>query len=143
MDFRVHRKTAELGGSTQYVEVGPGRYSGEHWQDGFLFVREDAFGVAEGIVTKHFPGYSHFGTNDVSVDVGRAVIAEWRDVAGRLATMNIEQVCDALHLDAAYRDYDIAEIDSHRSEIARMLIDLADRCEAFYEQEEWVCVLGV
>lgn len=143
MDFRVHRETAELGGSTQYVEVGPGRYAGEHWQDGFLFIREDAFGIAEGIVTKHFPGYSHFGTNDISMDVGRAVIAEWRDVAGRLIAMSIEQVCDALHLEAAYRSYDVAEIDSHRSEIARMLNQLADGCEEFYEREEWVCVLGV
>jgi len=36
------------------MEIGPGRYAGRHWQDGFLFVSEDAFGMAEGILAATF-----------------------------------------------------------------------------------------
>ena len=58
MDYRVRRTKAELD-SSGYMEIGPGQYSGKHWQDGFLFVWEDAFGMAEGIIVKHYPDYDH------------------------------------------------------------------------------------
>ena len=54
MDYRIRRNPEELD-STGYVEIGPGEYSGHHWQKSFLFVWEDAFVHAEGIVRKHFP----------------------------------------------------------------------------------------
>lgn len=37
MDYRIRKTKAELD-STGFMEIGPGRYSGEHWQEGFLFV---------------------------------------------------------------------------------------------------------
>src|SRR5438128_10862593 len=35
MDYRVRRRKSELE-STGYMEIGPGKYSGELWRDGFL-----------------------------------------------------------------------------------------------------------
>jgi hypothetical protein len=40
MDYRIRHNKAELD-STGYMEIGPGRYTGSHWQDGFIFVWED------------------------------------------------------------------------------------------------------
>ena len=87
MDYRVRRAKSELE-STGYIEIGPGKYSGEHWQDGFLFIWEDAFGMAEGILTKHFPKYDHFSMNYIPKDIGQKIVAEWRDVADRLPGMS-------------------------------------------------------
>jgi hypothetical protein len=36
-----------------------------------------------------------------------------------------------------------AELDAHRSEIAGMLIELADACEGFCARSETLCVLGM
>jgi hypothetical protein len=142
MDYCVRRLKAELD-STAFMEIGPGRYSGVHWQDGFLFVGEDAFGMAEGILARHLPDYDHFGMNDLPKDTGRKVTAEWRDVAGRLSGMSAEQAYTALNLGASYSARLDAEVIPHRAEIASMLRELADACDAFYEQEEWVCILGM
>lgn len=125
------------------MEVGPGRYVGAHWQDGFLFVWEDAFGMAEGILVKHLPSYDHFGMNDLPKDIGRKVTAEWREVAGRLSSMSADQVHAALNLGASYRTRLDAEIIPHRAEIASMLREIADGCDEFYEQEDFVCILGM
>lgn len=125
------------------MEIGPGKYSGKHWQDGFLFVWEDAFGMAEGILTKHFPRYDHFSMNDIPKGVGQKVVAEWRDVADRLPGMSPEQAHTALNLSAAYRDLLDSEVASHRNEIANMLCELADACSDFYSREDWVCILGM
>jgi hypothetical protein len=142
MDYTIRRARAELD-STGYIEIGPGRYSGAHWQDGFLFVWEDAFGMAEGILAKHLVDYDHFGTNDLPSEVGRRVTAEWREVAKRLCSMTAEQAHAALNLGASYTMRLDGEVIPHQAEIAHLLTALADACDGFYEQQEWVCILGV
>ncbi len=142
MDYRIRRKRSELE-STGYMEIGPGKYSGAHWQDGFLFVWEDAFGMAEGILAKHLLSYDHFGMNDVPKELGLRVIAEWRMVAGKLEGLTIEDACKALNLMASYHCHLENEVAAHRDAIAGLLSTLADECERFYGESDWLCVLGM
>ena len=44
---------------------------------------------------KHLPSYDHFAVNDLPKDTGRKVIAEWRDVAGRLSSLSAEHAYTA------------------------------------------------
>ena len=142
MDYRVRREKSELD-STGYMEVGPGKYSGKHWQEGFLFIWEDAFGMAEGVLAKHVPNYDHFSMTDVPKDAGLKVVAEWREIADRLADMSPQEVQGALKLAASYRDRLDSEVVAHSAEIAGMLRELAAACGSFYEREDWVCILGM
>ena len=142
MDYVVRRVVSDLD-STGYVEIGPGKYAGKHWQDGFVFVWEDAFGAAEGILAKHFPAYDHFDMNDVPRAVGLAVAADWRDVAERLPRMTVDEAHDALNLEATFSVRIDREVEEHGAEIAGMLRELADALEQFYAEGEWVCVLGL
>ena len=142
MDYRIRKDPSELD-STGYIEIGPGRYSGHHWQPGFLFVWEDAFGMAEGLIARHLPEYDHFGMNDIPRTTGLAIVAEWREAAAELPGLNDEAVHTRLSLDASYRTWAGPEIAAHRPDIARLLGDLADECEVFYGQGEWICVLGM
>jgi hypothetical protein len=125
------------------MEIGPGKYSGKHWQAGFVFVWEDAFGMAEGIVAKHAPDYDHFSMADIPKEVGQKIVAEWRDAADRLGTMSEDQAYAALNLAAAYRDRLDAEIRARKAEIAGMLRELANACTEFYERGDWICILGM
>jgi hypothetical protein len=142
VDYRIRRTKSELE-STGYIEIGPGRYSGNHWQSGFLFVWEDAFSMAEGIVAKHFTQYDHMAPNDVPAEIGRKITLEWRAVAQQLPTMSVEQAQAALNLAASYREGLDQELHIHKAEIARMLSELADACDGFYSRDKWVCILGV
>jgi len=142
VDYLIRRDTGELD-STGYVEIGPGRYAGRHWQAGFLFVWEDAFGMAEGIVARHLPEYDHFGMNDVPRETGLRITAEWRRAAELLPGLSAAEVHAALNLGAVYRSRLDAEVEAHRAEIAAMLRELAAECEQFYAAGDWVCVLGI
>ncbi|MFO1010520.1 MAG: hypothetical protein U1F29_10700 [Planctomycetota bacterium] len=142
MDYRIRRSKAELD-STGFIELGPGRYSGAHWQPGFVFVWSDAFGMAEGILARHVDGYDHLDTNDVHRDVMLRVTAEWRSVALRLPTLSTAEAAAALHLERSFAEPVDAELDAHRAEITRMLLELSEACEGFCAQSDWVCVLGV
>ncbi len=142
MDYKIRRKKSELD-STGYMEIGPGKYSGKHWQDGFLFVWEDAFGMAEGIVIKHFKDYDHFGMNDIPKETGILISTEWLKVASLLETASLDAYQDLLNLDSVYRTYMATEVVENKEPIIKLFIELGNSFEQFYKNEEWVCILGM
>jgi hypothetical protein len=142
VDFRI-QASREVLDSTGYIEIGPGRYKGKHWQPGFIFVWEDAFGFAEGILAKHVDGYDHFAMNDIHIDVGARVVADWRRAANAIADLDGASAVSLLHFDSIYRAGYEPKLRQHRKEVAAMLATLAERCEGFYKMQEWVCVLGM
>ncbi len=142
MDYEIKRNKAELD-STGYIEIGPGKYSGKHWQEGFLFIWEDAFGMAEGIVMKSFKEYDHFGMNDIPKEIGVSISSEWIKAASALNDACEEKYQELLNLDVIYRNYMAAEISGNKQSIIKMLIELAQSFEQFYQTEDWVCILGV
>lgn len=142
MDYRVRREPSDLE-STAFIEIGPGKYAGKHWQSGFLFVSEDAFGVVEAIVAEHVARYDHFAINDIPRDAGLRLIAAWRGIADRLPELSAPEAYAALHLASGYRVYHAGEVMAHQREIAGMLRELADACAGFYDREEWICILGI
>lgn len=142
MDFRVYRSLTELQG-TNYIEIGPGKYSKKHWQDGFLFVSDYVFGLAEGIITRHFPEYDHCDMNDIPKNVGQRVIADWVRAADLLDQMAPEPIGYVPDLDDSFLSYIGSDIESHRADIAGMLRSLAEACDEFYRQGDWICILGM
>ncbi len=142
MDYEIRKKTSELD-STGYMEIGPGKYSGKHWQDGFLFVWEDAFGMAEGIVMKYFKDYDHFGMNDIPKEVGTLISSEWFRVATLLETANPYEYQELLNLDSVYRTYIETEVSENKEPITMLLLKLSNSFKQFYTSEDWVCILGM
>lgn len=142
MDYRILRQKEDLD-STGYIEIGPGKYSGKHWQEGFLFVWEDAFGMAEGILTKHFPDYDHFSMNDLPKDVGLEIAKEWYEVAVHLPHMGVDEAQSALNILSTFGSRLEQEVMLYKAEISGMLKELSCAVEEFYEKDEWVCILGI
>lgn len=99
--------------------------------------------MAEGILAKHLPNYDHLSLNDLPRSTGSRVTAEWRDVAAHLDEMSPEEAREAPQLSEPWHEGLSAEILQHRTEIAGMLNQLADACDHFFEEQEWVCILGV
>jgi hypothetical protein len=141
-DYAIYRDPKELE-STGFMEIGPGKYSGKHWQPGFIFVWEDAFGMAEGVVAKHFSEYDHFEMNEIPKNVGRRIIADWRDAAKRLPGLTPTEGADLLDLKNVYRA-DLSEnVAEHRDQIVTLLDRLADACENYYRESDWISILGM
>lgn len=142
MDFRLHRGKSLLS-DTCYIEIGPGKYSGKHWQEGFVFVDEDAFACAEGIANYYFPDYDHFGMNDLPKATGLLIIAEWRSASTSMTQLEPHEAARLLRPHDAARPGLVAVISAHRKEMQALLNDLADEFERLYRTDEWVCVLGM
>lgn len=57
--IRLIRDKSELQG-TCYIEVLPGEYKGQCWNDGSLFLAEDVFGLVEPVIKRHEPRFDHY-----------------------------------------------------------------------------------
>jgi hypothetical protein len=142
MDYQLRHNKAELD-STGYMEIGPGKYTGSHWQEGFAFVWEDAFSVAEGIVERHFSNYDHMGMNDIPKEVVLKIVSEWRTVADRLPNLDRSEIQREMNLAAPHFAGFENEVESDRVEVASFLRSLASECENFVRQSDWICILGM
>lgn len=141
MDYKIRTKKGELD-STGYMEIGPGRYSGSHWNEGFIFVWEDAFGFAEGIVQTHFPD-DHFSMNDIPSDIAAKIADDWRHASEAIRTLSLPEASQLLNLQASFRSSMEEELGQDCESISGMLAELADWLRSFHRKSEWICILGM
>ena len=139
MRYLVHH-TKDFDG-THFVEIGPGKYSGKHWQKGFLFVDDEDFTAAEGLIRKHLSKYDHYAMNDVTTDTAFDVIAEWRKAAKELVFRK-RAAFEILSLQFVSDSYK-KDLENERLNVSNMLIELADSCEKFVHGKSCFCILGV
>ncbi len=142
MDYEIRRNKVELN-STSYIEIGSGKYTGKHWQEGFLFIWEGSFYMAEGIIMKYFKDYNHFGMNDIPKEVGISISSEWRKVASALDNAPKEKYQELLNLKDTSRNDMLTEVLENKESIKKMLNELAYSFEQFYQTANWVCILGI
>lgn len=139
-DYRVHRSTSELS-STGFVEIAPGKSKGTHWRDGNVFVAEEEFRMAAGIVAEHVH-FLAFNVTEVPKSAGAEITRAWRAAAESLIQQRTDEALAVMHL-AGARAHCRRQLEAHGAEIATMLIELADACDAFYEHDEWICIRDV
>lgn len=142
MDYAVYRDPAVLP-STGFMEIGPGKYSGKHWQRGFVFIWSDAFTIAEGIFLRHFPEYDHLGMNDIPRECGEAILSDLRTAAETLKSADQVTASSSLSLPKWIQADFRAEFELHRVEIQAMLNEIASALEMAYQTESFACVLGM
>ena len=142
MNFQIKRNKSELD-STGYMEIGPGKYAGDHWQEGFIFVWNGDFWVAEGIIRKHFEGYDHLDMNDIPYEVGKKIISEWDDASRNImdATPSVIKQTLLLHQTPSF-DH-VSEVIEAQHTISALLADLSVEVNEFYKRGEYVCILGM
>lgn len=142
MDYRVRRDPTTLE-STGFMEIYPGPDSGAHWQPGGLFVWEDAFWVAEGVLVRHHSAYDHLSPNEIPKSAGVRIINDWRAGAEAIRAGNIDAALAVL--DASKFTWIDAKIEftTHGDAISLMLEQLADECARFYQGHDLISVLGV
>jgi hypothetical protein len=124
------------------MEIGPGRFSGRHWQPDFLFVAEDDFRLAEGILYKHFPNFDHYDINEIPDEAAYAIAREWAAASQHLSSAKAEAIGKLLHLPLADADT-ISEITTHRIAVSNMLKELSSACAAMARDAGMICILGV
>ncbi|MDZ7752681.1 MAG: hypothetical protein U5S82_13685 [Gammaproteobacteria bacterium] len=114
--YRVFKGTAAFA-STCFMELRPGRGDGTYWHESALYVAEEDFHIADFAVRRHLRSYDEYNTdNNLPKVLGLRVAADWEAAAGAL---------------------------EEGSAVARMYRDLAAGLREMYEDEEWICIIGI
>lgn len=77
--IRLIYDKSELRG-TCYVELVPGKYEGQCWNDGSLFLAEEAWGYLEPVIKEVEPNCDHYSFVDVPSE-------KWREIVSALRTL--------------------------------------------------------
>jgi len=81
--IRIIRNKAELEG-TAYIELLPGRYNEQCWNEGSLFFEEEVFWYLEPIISRHVPSYDHYAFTEISVSKWAAIVKDFQALESAL-----------------------------------------------------------
>ena len=76
----IIRDKSQLQG-TCYIELLPGAFASQFWNDDSLFFTEEVFGLIEPIIERHTPQYDHYSCTDIRRSVWDRIIADLEQLA--------------------------------------------------------------
>src|SRR3990172_2619700 len=143
--IQVIRTRADLDG-TAYFEFQPGRYSGDHWVDGSLYVQEEVFCLLEPTIRRHHPRFDHYDFATIGTHTWRAIIQDLVDLAqvARSASSLADLRRAGVGFHRAGVQVEFEQDFRHNAEaLARMARDLTEWLRTTLERHEHVSVLGM
>jgi hypothetical protein len=134
------KSLAELDDSG-FVEIACGKHT-KRWKKDSIYLDEDAFVVAGGIIRKYYPKFFHYGDElDVSKVKGRKLVSDWHRASKELKEPEVDPFV-AVNLDSAFfREVQGRNMKRNRARIANFLKKLADTCEGLLEKDSWFSIV--
>lgn len=135
---------SELEGSC-YIEILPGTYQGECWNNGSVFFTEETFAYLEASIEREVPAYDHYGFNVISKQ-------EWARILKRLdvlaALLRERPSMEALknHVNFFYGDGEEEfrqSYDEHIPWLADLIHEFRTWLREQLEMHEYISVLGI
>lgn len=125
------------------LEIGIGKFTGEYHLEGSLFIDEDDFAIADGIVRKHIPRFTIYDTINVPKKIGSRIAYDWKEAARLLPRATDERVLRLLNICDYAAPHIIKEF-RHRPEAAvNMLGEMAKYVTDAYQRHRWIRIVGI
>ena len=81
--IRAIKHKVELEG-TAYIELLPGKYNKQCWNEGSLFFEEETFGYLEAIISRHIASYDHYAFTEISAAKWAVITRDFLALASSL-----------------------------------------------------------
>ena len=139
----IHDK-AELQG-TCYIELLPGKYNGQCWNDGSLFIEEEVFELIEPIFERHEPQFDHYSFVCIQEPAWERIIAGLERLAERAekATDVSDLRGDVGFLFRSTEAEFVRDFRANAGALARLSRELAAWLRQQLRDHECVSVLGM
>jgi hypothetical protein len=142
--IRIIRSKAELEG-TAYVELLPGPYKKQCWNDGSLFFEEEVFGYLEPIILRHVPGYDHYAFTEITANKWAAIVSDFRSLEAALErAASVEELKAAVGFLLRGAEVRFAEnFQANKRALARLLNEVSAWVSSKASEHGCVTVLGL
>ena len=81
--IRIIKNKDELDG-TAYVELLPGAYSNQCWNENSLFFEEEVFGYLEKMISRHVPSYDHYAFTEIDKETWSKIVLDFQTLESTL-----------------------------------------------------------
>ncbi|MEK4526167.1 hypothetical protein CXK86_03695 [Paenibacillus sp. BGI2013] len=81
--MKIIRDREELEG-TGYIEVLPGKYLGQCWNEDSIYFDEEVFGFVEKTIENIFSGYDHYAFNEIHRKTWEVILEDLKTLANLL-----------------------------------------------------------
>jgi hypothetical protein len=128
---------------TCYIELLPGEYEHKCWNDGSVFLTEDAFCFFEKIIQSHEPSYDHYAFTAISREKWEKILPDVLAVAERLeyaptaSSAPLDQFCASVAAQL------VENFESYRTSVVALLRCVANWVSAQLAHENQITVLGI
>jgi hypothetical protein len=130
---------------TVYFEFLPGRYAGECWQRGSIFLTEQAFAHIEPIFAKHRPDYDHYAFVEIPRSQWEPILQDLEAMAEFLHSRPAaSEVCERVGFFAARnKEAFVQELESNVAQLRTTLVDLLRWIRDRLASNDAISVLGI
>ncbi len=129
--IRIIKEKNELKG-TVYIELLPGSYQGQCWNEGSLFFDEEVFGYIEPIIEKRALGFDHYSFTEVPASSWVTIAEDLKELRDLLENaQSINQLNDHVGFIFSHSKKRFAE---------HFLANKAALAEVVAELSDWVLV---
>jgi hypothetical protein len=142
--MRMTTKLGELQGSC-YMEVLPGTYKGNCWNEGALFFTEDVFKYFEPFIKKRVTAYDHHGVTEIPKAQWLAILDDIAEVGISLVSSSSLASLDS-RLGTILREVDekfVSALDNNRVEISQLYSDFSRWIQHEFRLHGIVTILGI
>lgn len=133
----------QKGNGANYIEIGTGRFPGNVYNEGSIYISKESFLVVSGIIKKHYTKYDHYEMKNISRTTGTKIAANLREAAERVLTCKDREILSILEYHHEKTSKTINDLIKCRADISGMLVSVADYLENAYEKDDWICVMEI
>jgi len=142
LEYNLYKSKEDLE-STAYLEIGPGPYTGKHWQKGYTFISEQSFIFIEGIIEKYFPEYDHYDMNNIPKGAIEKIIKNLEDVSENIPEMDYQEIENALGLKNSFGSKHESEIMENKEDIRKFIKNVYLDLKLHTINADEICILGI
>jgi hypothetical protein len=130
---------------TAYIEILPGLYEDECWNEGSLFLDEESFGFLERIIGRNVPDYNHYAFMEVEKGVWEKTITELASLQTQVrhakATADFAEnvLFYFKNTEADFQE----EFEINCKQLEGMISEFSEWISSKLEKEEVITVLGL
>ncbi len=142
--IRVITNKDELEG-TGYIEVLPGSYKNQCWNEGSLFFEEEVFGYLEPLIERHEPTYDHYAFTEIEKKQWVA-IADDLDALHSLLTSRVEVAELQNHIGFIFKgtaEHFAENFEPNKAALALLIAEFSGWIRAKLKEHSAMTILGM
>jgi hypothetical protein len=131
---------------TCYVEIKPGKYSGENWGEGSIFFTDETFTYFSNAIEKHYKKYSLLGISEINSETWKLILAELENLKVFL-TNNPEPEDLKKHIEYLYlgvtEKYILENLNKNLADLVKVITEFQSWINEKSKDNEYISILGI